>query len=130
MSRHATAALDSMITRMVALSAAAAIAAIFASASGGSSYPWQGTTLCACAVVLEAVAIARVLHPREPRGLGRRALFSAVLAMTALWFSAQDTLGAPAYVFMHQRWLVWIIVASTAIALYRGLARLRRQHAV
>lgn len=119
-----------MIIRLVALSAFMAVAAIFASAVGGPTYPWKPTSLFAGAVLLEALAIAFVLRPRNRGALGPRSLLAASLAALALWFAAQDTLGAPEYVFMHQRWLAWMIVFCLGIASYSVVARFRRPQAV
>lgn len=116
-----------MIARIAILTAVVAIAAIFGSAIGSDAYPWEGTTLFALAVVLEALVLLRILRPPTAPNLGIRALAAALLALIALWFSAQDTLGAPEYVFMHQRWLAWIAVACGALAASRGVASIRRR---
>ena len=118
-----------MIVRIAVLTAVVAIAAIFGSAIGSDVYPWKGATLFALAVALEAMVLLRILRPMTAPDLGIRALVAALLALIALWFSAQDTLGAPEYVFMHQRWLAWVALACSAIAASRGVAWIRRRSA-
>lgn len=115
-----------MIRRIAILSAAIAVAAIFMSALGATPYPWKGTALFAGAVLLEAALVWRVLRPENRRHRGRRAMVSAALCLGFLWFAAQDTLGAPEYVFMHQRWLVWLILSCLVLAVAGGITRLRR----
>jgi hypothetical protein len=117
------------MTRIAVVSAVVAMAAIFGSAIGMPIYPWKGTTLFALAVAVEATALVRILQPATRQTLGVRALVAAFFSLVALWFSAQDTLGAPEYVFMHQRWLVAIAVGCCAIAAWRGVALLRRRQA-
>jgi hypothetical protein len=119
----------SVIARVVVLAAIVAVAAIFGSATGSEVYPWKGTTLFSLAVVLEVAVLLRILRPTAASSLGIRALVAALLALIALWFSAQDTLGAPEYVFMHQRWLAWVALACCAIAASRGVARIRHRNA-
>jgi hypothetical protein len=116
-----------VIARIAILTAIIAIAAIFGSAIGSPVYPWQGTAPFALAVALEAAVLLRILRPTAASSLGIRALVAALLALIALWFSAQDTLGAPEYVFMHQRWLAWVALACCAIAASRGVARIRHR---
>jgi hypothetical protein len=119
------------ITRIVAAAATAAILAIYGSATGALAYPWAGTTRFAMLVTLEAATLAIVLRSRHgSTPSATRAVFAACLCLVALWFSAQDTLGAPEYVFMHQRWLVAAALGSLGLAAWAVVVRWRNARAV
>ena len=111
------------------LTAALAITAIFASAMDVSPFPIAGTTIFAGAVVVESTIVLGLLRASWPRPLWSRALIAAFLGMVTLWFSAQDTLGAPEYVFMHQRWLATLIVGSLVVAVASALAQFHGRNA-
>jgi|JI10StandDraft_1071094.scaffolds.fasta_scaffold844560_2 hypothetical protein len=118
-----------MIRAVVLVASFLAIAAIFASAFSLSPFPVAGTTFFAGAVVIESGAVLWLVRASPPRSLWFRATAAALLGMVALWFSAQDTLGAPEYVFMHQRWLAALIIGCLGLAIASAVARVRGRHA-
>lgn len=83
-----------------------AVIAVFAGDIGTVPYPARGAALFAAAAALEGLVLWAVLRPRTYWHSWGRALCAAMSCLVALWFSAQDTAGAPEFVFMHQRWLV------------------------
>ena len=115
-----------MIRAVVLVGAAAAIAAIVASASNMSPFPVAGTAFFCGAIVIESAIVLWLVDTSSPHSLWFRALAAAILGMMALWFSAQDTLGAPEYVFMHQRWLAALIIGCLGLAAKTGVSRIRR----
>lgn len=108
-----------MAGKLVQITALIAIAGILASAMGTTSFAWSGTGFFSLLVAIEAVILVLILGapwPFPPRG---RAVVAMLLFMVVLWYSAQDTLGAPGYVFVHQVWLVGIILSCLLRALWR-----------
>jgi hypothetical protein len=118
-----------VIRAVVLVASALAIAAIFASALSLSPFPAAGTTFFAGAVVIESGVVLWLVGATPPRSLWFRAIAAALLGMLALWLSAQDTLGAPEYVFMHQRWLVALIIGCLGLAVVSVFSRVRGRHA-
>lgn len=119
-----------MIRIGLLVAALVAVVAIFASAIGDSPYPVSGTLQFSCAVLLEAGALWWWLDPARVGPLWLRAILAAVLGLVALWYSAQDTLGAPEYVFMHQRWLAAVILGAGALTIASGYRAARRRREV
>jgi hypothetical protein len=97
---------------------------MIASTSGGAVYPIKDVTLYCGAVIVEAAVLWAVLRPGTYRNSWRRALLGAGLCALALWGSAQNTSGAPEYVFTHQRWLA-AAGAALAVLAVAGLAATR-----
>jgi hypothetical protein len=80
-------------------------------------------------VMSEAAVLHVVLCLRTYRRSWGRALVAAGFGFAALWFAAQDTIGAPTYVFIHQGWLVAAIIACLVLALKEISARVRERYA-
>jgi hypothetical protein len=118
-----------MIRNGVLVGAVMAVIAIIGSAIGTSPYPVAGTTFFVLAAAFETVALFVVLRPRSYQHSWGRALVAALLCLVTLWFSAQDTVGAPEYVFMHQRWLVAATLGCLVLAISSAVVRVRRRHA-
>ena len=81
-------------------------------------------------VMLEAAVIVAVLRPKTYRHSWRRALICAGLGTAALWCAARDTEGAPQYVFIHQGWLIVVIIGSLVLAIAAVVSVVRGGHAV
>ena len=126
--RRSAWALGGMIRAVVLVASALAIAAIYASAFSLSPFPFAGTAFFAGAVVIESAVVLWLVGGSPPRSLWFRAVSASLFGMVALWLSAQNTLGAPEYVFMHQRWLVALIVGCLCLAVLSVLSRVRGQH--
>ncbi len=118
-----------MIRAVVLVASALAIAAIIASALSLSPVPVAGTTFFVGAVVIESSVVLWLVGACPPRSLWFRAIAAAVLGLVAMWFSAQDTIGAPEYVFMHQRWLAALIIGCLGLAIASAIAQIRDRHA-
>lgn len=109
----------------VGVAALVAIAAIAATGFGESPLPVAGVVKFSGLVMVEAIIVLSILRPGTFRHSWGRALVALGACLVALWFSAQNTLGAGEYVFMHQRWLVVLAVLCLVffiVSLY-GLRR-------
>lgn len=98
------------------------IVAIFVLAAAESPMPYWNAGFFAVAVIVEAAVVLAVLRFAK-RSVWLGALVAAFISAIALWFSAQDTLGAPEHVFVHQRWLVALILACLVLAARDGIVR-------
>jgi hypothetical protein len=116
-----------MIRNGVLLGALMAAIAIFSAGVGTSPYPFAGTALFALAAAFETVVLFVVLRPRSYQHSWGRALVASLLCLVTLWFSAQDTVGAPEYVFMHQRWLFVATLGCLVLAISSAVVRVRRR---
>jgi FtsH-binding integral membrane protein len=104
------------IRNAVLIAATLAVLAIIASRIGDAPYPVKGVMIFAALVALEATTLFLILRPRTYRRSWGRAAVAVAACLVALWFSAQDTEGAPEYVFMHQKWLAAASLACLALA--------------
>jgi len=93
-----------------------------------TSGPWH-PAFFAVAAVVELCVLLGILRSPRPHSLWLRALIAAVAGAAALWFAAQDTAGAPEYVFMHQRWLVALIISCLVLVVASGIAQIRSRFA-
>jgi hypothetical protein len=80
-------------------------------------------------VMLEAAVILAVLRPNTYRHSWGRALICAGLGAAALWYAAQDTEAAPKYVFIHQGWLIAVILGGVILAIAAAVSAIRGRHA-
>lgn len=80
-------------------------------------------------VILEAVALFAVFRPKTYLNSWGRALSSAALTAVTLWFAAQDTLGAPTYVFIHQAWLLAVLFCSLVLSVAGVIRGFRQRYA-
>lgn len=108
-----------MTRRFVPMGALIAIAAIFGSVVGTTPYPWAGTAFFSLLVMIGTLILWLILGAQWPLPMWARALVAMLLFLVVLWYSAQDTLGAPAYVFVHQAWLVAIILTCLGLVIWR-----------
>ncbi|MGH8863181.1 MAG: hypothetical protein ACREVZ_00800 [Burkholderiales bacterium] len=83
--------------------------------------------LFALLVFLEATAVLAVLRPKTYRHSLGRALICAGLGGVALWYAAQDTEGAPIYVFIHQGWLIAVILGCVILAIAAAVTAIRER---
>lgn len=109
----------------VSVGALVTIASIIVTALGQSPVSVLHTSLFVGAVVGEALLVLALLGMPRPVAMWLRAAIAAIVCGVALWFSAQDTLGAPEYVFVHQRWLVALIVGCVLLSAWGALYKLR-----
>ncbi len=116
-----------MIRNGVLVGSFLAILVIIASGLRTSPYPVAGTAFFVFAVAFEAVALLVILRPRSYAHSWGRALIAVLLCLAVLWFSAQNTLGAPAYVFMHQRWLVAATLGCLILCVSSVVAQVRHR---
>ena len=116
-----------MLAKAIAAGSVLGIVAIAASAIGDASYPVKGVLWCSALVVIETTALLVVLRPSTYRQSWGRALLALLVCVVALWFSAQDTVGAPEYVFTHQKWLVTAAGGCAALAIGSLIVRLRKK---
>ena len=117
-----------MLRNSVLVAALSAIAAIVASGLGGEAYPAGGVTLYAGLTVIEAAVLLAVLRPKTYRQSWGRALAAVGACVVALILSAENTMGAPEYVYTHQKWLVAVGIAFLALAIGSFFGRLRKSH--
>ena len=117
-----------MLRNSVLVAALSAIAAIVASGLGSDVYPARGVTLYAVLVVIEAAVLLVVLRPKTYRRSWGRALAATGACVVALILSARNTMGAPEYVYPHQKWLVAVSIAFLALAIGSFVGRLRKRH--
>jgi hypothetical protein len=106
-----------MLRNALLLAAGLAMAATVASGLSEVPYPTKDVALLCGAVAVEVAVLLVVLRPGTYRRSWRRALAGAGVCWAALWVSSRDSLGAPEYVFTHQKWLVAAAVGLMALAI-------------
>jgi hypothetical protein len=106
-----------MLRNALLIAAGSAIAAIVVSGLSEVPYPTKGVALLCGAVAVEVAVLLVVLRPGTYGRSWRRALAGAGVCLASLWVSSRDSLGAPEYVFMHQKWLVAAAGALLALAI-------------
>ena len=68
-------------------------------------------------VLFESAVVLAVLRPKTYRHSWGRAIICIGLGGVALWYAAQDTEGAPIYVFIHQAWLIAVILGCLILVI-------------
>jgi hypothetical protein len=104
------------------------VVGIVVSALGGPNLSLMKPAWFVVLVILEAAVLFAVLRPKTYRNSWGRALTAAGLAAVALWFAAQDTLGAPTYVFIHQAWLLAVLFGSLVLCVAGVIRSLRQRY--
>src|SRR5262245_15848057 len=119
-----------MLRAVVVVAACLAAAAIVASGFAESTYPLPGITLFVALVGFEATVLLIILRPKTYRDSWGRALAASGACLVGLFLSAHNTLGAPEYVFFHQKWLAAASVALVGLAIASLIKARRKRHAV
>src|SRR5262245_32347730 len=119
-----------MLRTVVVVAACLAAAAIIASGFAESTYPVLGVALFVVLVGFEAFVVLLILRPQTYRDSWGRALAASGACLVGLFLSAQNTLGAPEYVFFHQKWLAAASVALVGLAIASLINARRKRHAV
>lgn len=93
-------------------------------------FPSMQVAAYVLAIVAEVAALMACLRPRGDVIPWSRALLALLLFLGVLWWTAQDSLGAPDYVFVHQQWvagvcaLLLVVFAWTAFRAWQQLREL------
>lgn len=107
-----------------------AIAVLAQAARAVAPYPVGPVAAYASAIAVEVAVLMACLRPRGDVIPWSRALLALALFLGVLWMTAQDSLGAPEYVFVHQRWvaaacaLLLVVFAWTAFRAWQQLREL------
>jgi hypothetical protein len=107
-----------------------AMAMLAQAARGVAPYPVGPVAAYVLAIAAEVAVLLACLRPRGDVIPWSRALLALVLFLGVLWLTAQDSLGAPAYVFVHQQWvaaacaLLLVVFAWTAFRAWQQLREL------